>query len=215
MTQNAPRDERTLQRRLADMERRLRALETAPRAAKTSFGNGQLTVGDPASDDRIEISAAEHKIRINTTSGPTDLLGLGSGGAMLRSEADIGEPGNSFSDFGVVGFLSASPGGGAMQISRIDGSGFQTIQANIGMSIVEPTPGSGNAAGAISIRAVGSGAPNSATVEIDADGGTILYSGNRTTDPPTPPAGCITLYVKGTPSRLYYRDPGGTVHGPL
>lgn len=46
-----------------------------------------------------------------------------------------------------------------------------------------------------------------------AGGGVSLYTGGRTTDPPAPPADTVVLYVKG--NRLYYRDSGGTVYGPL
>lgn len=44
--QNSPRDDRHLQRRIADLERRLAKLETSPRAGNTSVTHGKFTIRD-------------------------------------------------------------------------------------------------------------------------------------------------------------------------
>lgn len=46
MPQNAPPDHKWLARRLAEMERRIKALETAPRAGDTSVSTGKFVVRD-------------------------------------------------------------------------------------------------------------------------------------------------------------------------
>lgn len=205
--QNTPRDDRSLQRRLADLERRLRALETAPRAAKTSFSSGQLTVGDPASGDRIDISAADSHIRFNNADGPpTTLTAFGEGGAILESDSD---PGQVF-PWGTRGLIWNGPYFGTIQVGRIDGD-TNTIHAEINADVQDS--GGGNSRGSVSLSARGEGDHDGSIIYLSADGGLVIYSNSRTTDPPPPGADTVVLYVKG--GRLYYRDGGGTVHGPL
>lgn len=204
MTQNPPRDERTLQRRLADMERRIRALETAPRAAKTSFSNGQLTVGDPTADNRIEISAAESRIRFNSTDGPTDLTATGAGGAILATDGTVGQ-------IATHGLVWNGPFFGTIQISRRGAGDSTTIQSEVYADIQDS--GGGDSRATVSLRANGVGDHDGSIVSLDADGGVVLFTNSRTTDPPTPAPDTVVLYVKG--NRLFYRDATGAVHGPL
>ncbi|MGI5233792.1 hypothetical protein [Actinoallomurus sp. CA-142502] len=207
MTQNMPRDERTLARELADIKRRLRALETAPRAAKTSFSSGQLVVGDPASPSRIEISAGESHIRFNNAEGPpTTLAAHGTGGAILDSTSDAG----TIFPFGTRALIWDGPYFTNLQVSRVDGDSA-TVQAEVYADVQDS--GGGNSRATVSLSARGVGDSNGSIVDISADGGLLLYTNSRTTDPPAPPADCVVLYVKG--NRLYYRDATGTVHGPL
>jgi hypothetical protein len=206
--QNTPRDERSLQRRLTEMERRLRALETAPRAGKTSLSSGQLTVGDPDADSRIEINAGEQKIIFNSADGPAEIFSPGgAAGTMMQARED---PGPIFPDFGTVALVWNGSYFGSIQASRVDGD-TATVQAAVDVTIQDD--GGGDSGGQISLTAVGTGAPDVALINLAADGGILITSGGRTTDPPTPPADCVTLYVKST--RLYYRDATGAVHGPL
>lgn len=206
MTQNARRDERTPARRLAEIERRLRALETAPRAAKTSFSNGQLTVGDPASSTRIDIDAAESRIRFNSADGATDLTAYGAGGAILRSGSEAGQ---TF-PFATQTLVWDGPYFGSIQASRVDGE-TATVQSEVYADVQDS--GGGNSRGTVSLSARGVGDHNSSVVNLSADGGVILYTNSRTTDPPAPPVDCVTLYVKS--NRLYYKDAANAVHGPL
>ncbi|GLY81829.1 hypothetical protein [Actinoallomurus iriomotensis] len=203
--QNLPRNESSLARELADIKRRLRALETAPRAAKTSFSNGKLVVGDPSSETRIEISAADSRIRFYNPDGPADIYSPGgNAGTMLRTEEAAG---GTFPDFGAEGYVWNGSYFQSLQVSRIDGD-TTTVQASVDVRMHDS--GSGHSAGQVSLNATNTGAPNEALINLVSDGGMLITNNGRTTDPPTPPADCVVLYVKS--NRLYYKDAGGTPH---
>jgi hypothetical protein len=208
-TQNNPRDERHQQRRIADLERRIKALETAPRAAKTSFSNGRLTVGDPASTSRIEVDGNERRIRFWTADGPTDLIaGGGQGGAMLTTASNAG----SVFPFSTEAYVWNGAYFSSIHVSRVAGTSA-TTQAEIYADVQDS--GGGNSRGTVTLSATGVGDADGSLINLFSDGGVVLSSNDRATDPPAPPAGCVVLYAKGTPARLYYRDPAGAVHGPL
>ncbi|MGI5232853.1 hypothetical protein [Actinoallomurus sp. CA-142502] len=199
----------TLLSEIAELKRRVAQLETQQRLSSARISSGQLTVGAVDAPDQIEISATERHIRFENADGPAcTLTSYGAGGAVLESSSDAG---TTFS-FGTRALVWDGPYFTNLQVSRVDGD-TSTVQAEVYADVQDS--GGGNSRGTVSLRAVGDGDANGSIIDISADGGIIFDSNNRTTDPPAPPIGSITLYVKGSPSRLYYRDPGGTVHGPL
>lgn len=85
--QNLPRDEHHMLRRIDALEKRIKALETAPRAGSSSFGSGRLVIGDPAATPRIEldISTGEPLIRLVGTS----IIVYGMDGETLRQRIGL------------------------------------------------------------------------------------------------------------------------------
>lgn len=208
MPQSAPKDEKWLLRRLAELEKRVRALETSPRAGNTSISGGQLTVGAPDSADRIEIDANTSAIRFYNPDGPAQISSPG-GAAGISLEASQDARG-IFPSFGASGYVWNGTYFQSLQTSRIDGD-TTTVQAAVDVRMSDA--GAGHSYGQVTVNARSSGAADSAVINLFASGGLVIDTGGRTSDPPAPAAGSVVLYAKA--NRLYYRDGGGTVRGPL
>lgn len=201
--QNMPIDERTLLRRIDALEKRIASLETSPRAGNTSISGGKLTVGAPGAANRIEVSATDSRIRFNSAQGPTDLNAFGGAGAALVANSTV-------ATIPTRAVIWNTGDTGTLQVSRVNSDGSTSRASEVYASLNDM--GGGLHAGQVQITATGTDHDNSA-VNISADGGAVLYTNGRTTDPPVPPLDCVTLYVKA--NRLYYRDGNGTVRGPL
>lgn len=207
--QHAPIDHRTLLRRIAELEQRVRSLETSPRAGNTSISSGKLIVGAPGGTDRIELDARYHQVTFNSADGAAEMYAPGGiSGAILKASSDAGSP---FADFGVQGIIWAGSFFTTLQVSRVAGDGSTTPQAEISASVNDS--GGGNSSADVSLTSTGVGDSDSSAVTVMSDAGLVLDNKSRTTDPPTPAAGSVVMYVKN--NRLYNRDSTGAVHGPL
>ncbi|MDN3356091.1 hypothetical protein [Actinomadura sp. DC4] len=189
---------------LRALQRRVAQLETQQRLTAARISSGQLIVGAHDADDQIEIDATNSRIRFDTDGeAPTDLRSWGGAGAALVATNTVGS----------VAARTLTWNGGyfaTSQISRINPDGSTSVAAEIYADVQDA--GSGQHSGTVTLIASGSNADGS-IVDVNTDGGMLLRTGGRTTDPPAPPADCVLLYVKS--NRLYYRDGAGVVRGPL
>ena len=113
MAQNMPRDERTLARELAALQRRVAALETAPRAGHTSISSGSLVVRDTdtgtvlasiAAGDTTDSDGNAIPAGISATVGDVD-------GAVLRPRSvDESKVTFSITAGGVTATVGVAPG---------------------------------------------------------------------------------------------------------
>lgn len=89
--QNPRRDDRALVRLLSELERRVKSLETAPRAGHTSISNGKLLVMDPATGNVIASLAGASGIDAYGNAYPTGLgadVGSVNGGIVQPGTID-------------------------------------------------------------------------------------------------------------------------------
>lgn len=195
----------TLLSELNALKRRVAQLETQQRLSAARISSGQLNVGAATADDQIEIDANHQRIRFTSAgSPPTDLHAFGGAGAALEATSEVTVPAQALIWDG--GYF------GVIQINRVNPDTSTTVAAEIYADIQDS--GGGLHRGEASVTARGTDHDGS-FVNLSADGGVVLYTNARATDPPAPAPDTVVLYVKGSPGRLFYRDPGGTVHGPL
>ncbi len=194
----------TLLSELLELKRRVAQLETQQRLTAARISSGQLIVGAVDADEQIEIDATNSRIRFDAAGEtPTDLKTWGGAGAALRATGTVGSVAAQTLIWN-GGYFATS------QVNRVNSDGSTNSGAEIYADVQDS--GSGQYRGEVALTATGTDA-NGSIVDVNADGGMLLRTGARTTDPPAPPVDCVILFVKS--QRLYYRDGGGTVRGPL
>jgi hypothetical protein len=194
----------TLLSYIKSLEKRIAVLETQQRLQAARISSGQLNIGAASAGDQIEINATLSRIRFTSgTDAPTDLNAFGGGGAALQTTGTAGAiPAQTL--------MWCGDHHHALQVNRVNADGSTTVTGEVYTDIQDS--GSGNHRGTVSLTATGSDHDGS-FINLSADGGTVLYTNARTTDPPAPAPDTVVLYVKA--NRLFYRDGGGVVRGPL
>lgn len=181
MPQNAPKDERWLLRVLDQLERRLKALETAPRAGNTSLSHGKLLVMDPDTGNVIASMAG--------AAGGTDLsgnpvpAGLGAqvgsvnGGVLQPASVDATKVSFTMRDLSgittttsatapaapVVGDLWIDTGNGNL-LKRWDGSAWAALPVGTGGIAAQAVTASQIAANTITAGQIAAGAITAAQI---------------------------------------------------
>lgn len=196
----------TLLTYIRSLEKRIAVLETQQRLQAARISSGQLTVGAVDADQQIEINASASPARIrftDTGTDPTDLTAYGGAGAALQATGTVGA-------IPAKGLMWNGGYFHVLQVSRVNADGSTTVTGEVYTDVQDS--GGGTHRGSVSLNAVGSDHDGS-VVNLGADGGVVLYTNARTTDPPSAGADTVVLYVKS--NRLYYRDGAGVVRGPL
>lgn len=148
-SQNPRRDDQALVRRLAEMERRIRSLETAPRAAHTSISNGKLLVRDASTGALIASLAGTSGTDLDGNPYPA---GLSAEAGSMNGQ--IVQPGTITADAIAAGAIVAGKiAAGAIDAMTITGATIVTNSATGGFFIYAGTPAAGNMI--VSIAAAG------------------------------------------------------------
>lgn len=192
MPVNSPRDEYSLLRRIAELERRVRELETSGRAGNTAITSGKMTIGDPEAAARIELDGATPAIRLHSASGGEAVIQGRDNGAELKAESDtvLSYPCEaSFDNFSYQARMTAE----AMDL--VDTQASVTAQVQEGVRRAE-----------VILIAQSATNKDDCIIHMLADGGVA---------PPVLPGnpsgtGIGVLYIVG--NALRYKDAGGTVH---
>lgn len=199
MPQNPPQDHKTLARKLADLEKRIKALETAPRNGKASVSGGKLTIGDPTSDNRIEMDGAGQEVAFVSSAVDVSLVAFDEDiGVVLDSNTDPGQvlsvPTRAYLWNGATIVKCA--------VTNPDTTGHDAF---VGVGFTED---SGDVVAVAEILAHSEDSPDKSIIELDADGGVIIFSYSRSTNPPDPGPGRAVLFMKG--NQLWVRDGDGS-----
>jgi hypothetical protein len=198
----------TMLTELRALKRRVAVLEGQSRLAAARIPGGQLNVGAVTAPNQIQVDAANQVITLLNGGLPVQLGAFGTEGAALSTAAPANSPGSSTvlatSTYAWVGnafaFLASQ-----LQSNALDGRAvLQTAMTD---------DGAGGAIANSNIIVQSTANPDKSTLNVSTTGGVVLYSYARSTDPPAPGLGAITMYVKA--NRLYYIDGTSTVHGPL
>lgn len=194
----------TLLSYIKSLEKRIAVLETQQRLTSARISSGQLNVGAADAVDQIEIDATNRRIRFDTATSPADIIGSSAGVQMFSTQ-----PSGTFS-FATQGLIWDGPYFTTMQVNRVDPGPSTTVVSEVYADVQDS--GGGDHRGSVSLIATGSDHDGS-LISLSADGGVVLFSNARTTDPPAPAANTVVMYVKS--NRLFYRDGTGVVRGPL
>lgn len=188
--QNNPRDERHQQRRLAAIERRLRALETAPRAGHTSISNGKLLVLDPATGAVIASLAGTDGTDLDGNPLPAGLsasVGSVDGGILQPSSVDASKVSFTMRDLSgittttsataptspVVGDLWIDTGNGNV-LKRWDGTGWPALPIGTQAIQAGAVTASQIAANTITASQIAAGAVTAAQIAAGAIDGKVI-----------------------------------------
>lgn len=212
-SQNPRRDERTLVRMLADMQRRLRALETAPRAGHTSISNGKLLIIDPDTGDVIaSLAGAVGGMDPNGNPVPAGLgaeVGSVNGGVVQAGSIDASKVSFTVRDLSgitttvsaieptdpVEGDLWIDSGNGNV-ITRFDGTSWTALPVGTNAIQAGAVTASQIAANTITAGQIAAGAITAATIAAGAIDGEVITGATVITDSAT---GGIRVY-SGTPT---------------